>query len=303
MFYLGIVEDNSQKQGLKVRIFHKHTFDKSILPTEDLPFSKLLTSESNIDGISYFRSIENGTTVVCGFLDKDEQYPIVFGSIEKNLDELPNFNIGFSDINQNYPTTTYLNELMNSRLARNEKISQTIVQTKINERETNITCNEQTFSEPENQYNTTYPNNRVLQTRKHIIEIDDTDGSERVHIYHNSGTFNEINPDGSNIEKIKGEKFLSVENDLNIIVHGNANIKSNGDINLNADNINLNGTSDNLVSWDDLNTIYTSLVGLFNEHVHPGVTTGPSSTGQTISQIVAPNLNLNSAKVDTIKIP
>ena len=46
--------------------------------------------------------------------------------------------------------------------------------------------------------NTAYNKNKVTQTRAgHLIELDDTDGSERIRILHSNGSFVEMRPDGS----------------------------------------------------------------------------------------------------------
>ena len=47
-----------------------------------------------------------------------------------------------------------------------------------------------------------YPYNSTMTTRSgHIVEFDDTPGSERVHIFHKSGSYIEILPDGSIVTK------------------------------------------------------------------------------------------------------
>ena len=181
MFFEGIVEKDDVEFGyVKVRIFGKHNRDKTILPTDDLPNAKIVYSgESNIDEISYYRTICNGTWVICGFLDADEQIPIVLGSIVKTVDALPDFTKGFTDENGVYPS----------------KIGTTIP----------------------SEARTNYPHNRVLKTKKHLIEIDDTDGAERINIKHDSGTLILINPDGS----------ITIEaNDINIA----SDINITGDI-------------------------------------------------------------------------
>jgi len=311
MFFQGIVESISLTNygTAKVRIFGKHTEDKTILPTDDLPDAKILyPAESSIDEISYFRTITPGTWVIISFLDKDEQFPIILGSIVKTVNELPNFTQGFTDENSQHPDSNHLTESTISRLARNENIADTISQTKTNGREVGLTSCGTTFSQPANPYNTVYPNNRVLQTKKHIIEIDDTDGSERINIYHYSGTFVEIHPDGTQTEKIKGTKFLSVENDFNIITHGNINVKSDGNINIQGDSIGLNGTADNLVAFTDMQTAFNNLrsdvnthITNYNGHMHPTAGSGLPSAPTVLS--IASTTTMDSAVVSTVTVP
>jgi hypothetical protein len=64
------------------------------------------------------------------------------------------------------------------------------------------------WKEKETKYKSVYPYNKVEQTESgHIFEIDDTKGSERIHQQHRSGTFYEIHPDGSKVEKVMADNF------------------------------------------------------------------------------------------------
>lgn len=56
--------------------------------------------------------------------------------------------------------------------------------------------------EPASKYKTRYPYNNTMTTRSgHILEFDDTPGSERVQIFHKSGSYIEILPDGTIVTK------------------------------------------------------------------------------------------------------
>jgi len=64
------------------------------------------------------------------------------------------------------------------------------------------------WKEKETKYKSVYPYNKVEQTESgHIFEIDDTKGSERIHQQHRSGTFYEVHPDGSKVEKVMADNF------------------------------------------------------------------------------------------------
>ena len=113
--------------------------------------------------------------------------------------------------------------------------------------------------EPKSKYKARYPFNKTLTTKSgHVIEIDDTPKSERIHIYHKSGTYIEMFPDGSlvtksadNTEIVVGEKtsittgnisIVSNDGEINIIASGNINVVSkDGEITLSAPMINING--------------------------------------------------------------
>lgn len=148
--------------------------------------------------------------------------------------------LGFMDPTGKYPTPGYLGDPDTNRLARNAKIQKTIVAIKKTQR-----ISSSAYNEPETQYNSKYPYNKVFQSESgHIIEIDDTPGAERLHIYHKSGTFIECYPDGKMVKKVFGEdheivlgkKDVYITGNLNINVEGDANINSQGNISIKAEN-------------------------------------------------------------------
>src|SRR5690606_3972147 len=50
--------------------------------------------------------------------------------------------------------------------------------------------------EPQSQYAAQYPYNKTITTEGgHVIELDDTPGHERIHLYHKTGSYSEYNPD------------------------------------------------------------------------------------------------------------
>lgn len=95
------------------------------------------------------------------------------------------------------------------------------------------------FTEPKSSYDAQYPYNYTRTTRSgHVIEIDDTPGSERLHTKHTSGTFDEIRPDGSRVLKIVGDSYeivlsdknLNIKGNINVVIEGNANIYNMGNV-------------------------------------------------------------------------
>ena len=59
-----------------------------------------------------------------------------------------------------------------------------------------------TFKEPKSFYDAKYPYNHVHQTESgHVIEMDDTPTAERLHWMHRTGSYMEMNPDGSVVHK------------------------------------------------------------------------------------------------------
>lgn len=93
--------------------------------------------------------------------------------------------------------------------------------------------------EPSTSYGAAYPFNKVITTTGgHAIEIDDTDGAERIHIYHREGSYFEMRPDGSVIYKADGNRYDIttksvtgyVGEDFKLFIDGMARIQVNGEV-------------------------------------------------------------------------
>lgn len=239
-----IIESNDDPLKLgrvQIRIVGKHTdnrynsSDVNYLPISNLPWAQILSPvfSPNISGQCVFGVPEQGTVGICTYIDQDEQLPLLLGTLPKVVESLPDFDKGFSDPSGINPIVAMIGESQISRLARNENITSTIVTTKKADAETSVECADETFSEPETQFDPTYPENKVIETKSgHIIEIDDTIGKERIHFYHKSGTFIEMHPNGDQVAKIKGKGYEIFVDDNNIYVKGNKNVKVDGNENV-----------------------------------------------------------------------
>lgn len=122
-----------------------------------------------------------------------------------------------------------VNEPTISRLSRNEKIEQSIVAIKQGNLASGTMVghissavgsdeglSDDTWQEPKTPYNSLYPFNHVTESESgHTIEIDDSPGAERLHWYHRSGTFNEIHPEGQEVNNVKKSEFNIITEDLN----------------------------------------------------------------------------------------
>jgi len=108
------------------------------------------------------------------------------------------------------------------RLARAESLDKTILQWKVDNRITGVVVNNtrdgddtstvsmSTWDEPNptEVYDALYPFNKVMASESgHIIEIDDTLEHERIHIFHRSGTFDEMQPNGDRVQKTFGNSY------------------------------------------------------------------------------------------------
>ena len=78
-----------------------------------------------------------------------------------------------------------------------------------------------------------YPFNKVWETETgHCFEVDDTPGNGRISNYHNSGTFEEIQADGTKITKVVGDGYDITLKDKRVEIRGSCDIHVAGDASL-----------------------------------------------------------------------
>lgn len=144
---------------------------------------------------------------------------------------------GFQDPNGTYPK--YKNEPDTNRLATGNNLGRTIVLKKEASLKTGVRiANGGTWDQSPNPYNAQYPFNKVTQTESgHVQEWDDTPGSERIHTYHKSGTFSEIDANGTQVNRIVGDGFQVMERNGFIYVKGAYCVTVDGAMNLRTDNV------------------------------------------------------------------
>lgn len=248
VWWVGVAEDRMDplKLGrIRVRILGYHTADKSMIPTESLywafPVQPIVSGAMNGIGVSPTGIVE-GTHVVGFFRDgHDAQDPIILGTLGGISNEVESSQ-GFSDPNGQYPRDDFVEEPDTNRLARNEKIEDTIVQEKKDglDKQVKKSLNDGEWTEPTTPYAAQYPYNHVRETESgHIEEWDDTEGAERFHRYHPSGTFIEDHPDGTQVRKIQSDKYEIVLGDEHIHIkggtdgaQGNLTVTIEGDCNM-----------------------------------------------------------------------
>ena len=86
---------------------------------------------------------------------------------------------------------------------------------------------------PQSPYNAQFPHNYVEESESgHVIQVDDTEGAERLSISHRSGTFIEIHPDGTTVSKVVGERYTVIMSNDTLEIKGNVNVKVDGDVNM-----------------------------------------------------------------------
>jgi predicted chitinase len=142
--------------------------------------------------------------------------------------------LGFKDPNDKYPLKSYTKEPDTNRLARGQSKG-TVNAKKELTRKTGIpTSNStETIDEPKSSFSARYPYNHVTETESgHIREMDDTPGHERIHELHRSGTFYEIDPNGTKVTHIVGDSYEILDRNGVIYISGTCNITIGGAANI-----------------------------------------------------------------------
>lgn len=154
------------------------------------------------------------------------------------IDRQASLQLGFRDPNMKYPLREFLNEPDTNRLARG-RTDGTSVQTRDNTRMTQIPIADgTTWSQPPIPYNAKYPYNRMKASESgHLFEMDDTPDNERVNLMHRSGTFVEMDVNGTQVNRITGDGYEIIDRNGYVYVKGAYSITSEGftSIYVNAD--------------------------------------------------------------------
>ena len=287
IWWMGVVEKINDPLKLgrcKVRCVGWHTDNKSLLPTDDLPWamSSIPVNTNNV------YPPREGDMVFGFFVDgENAQVPIILGVIPGIPLNSANYQQGFNDARtpaelsvapvkpyesaKNYPRK--LDEPTTSRLARNDSDYPSEILTAKKERK-------ESKVEPDSYYNAKYPYNNVYESESgHALEFDDTKGAERIHLYHRLGSYVEWGPEGDRSERVQRNKFevvvgdeqVYVKGDVKIYVDGNYDLEVTGDIRINGQTINLNQGTKGAARIDD--------VTLDNDSETNGPDTGRIITG------------------------
>lgn len=235
--YYGVVENNVDIEKLgrvQVRIVGKHTDNRidptqqDYMPVTDLPWAQTLQSGTIISNeSSHFTVPKNGTVVIISFMDEEEQFPIIMGSVPKIPETLPDFTKGFSDPSGENPTSESLGVSPVSNYATGDPTPKAVTEKKLDV-EAGVTCVNELWSEPPTTFNPSFPDNLVVQQGDNVLELDGTSLNERVNLQHKSGSFQETHPSGLRVTKIKGKEYIIIEGDRNILVKGKSNITAFG---------------------------------------------------------------------------
>ena len=138
----------------------------------------------------------------------------------------------FSDPNSVYPKCEYTQRADTNKLAtNNDDLKTTPKPAKDAARIDNVdTANgAATWHEPPSAYAAKYPYNHVKETESgHVVEFDDTPNAERIHVYHKSGTYVEIDREGTVSMKVMGENYHIFTRNNRIYTQGNMDVTVDG---------------------------------------------------------------------------
>ena len=205
-WFHGVVEDimDPLKMGrVRVRCFGYHIDNRNAIPTSRLPWALCLlpNTSASIAGTGQSAvGILPGTWVIGFFRDgPSAQDPIIIGTVASSTKVKPNATYGFTDPTGTNPTR--LGNDIPSEVTTGTAPSKTALLAKYS---LSVNPTPNAYIAPQ------YPYNQVIHTRAgHVIEYDDTPGSERLSFMHKSGAFIEIDPSGNinicgNTVNIKG---------------------------------------------------------------------------------------------------
>jgi hypothetical protein len=261
IWWVGVVEKISDPLKLgrcKVRCVGWHTDNKSLLPTDNLPWAQSSLPVNTRDTYPP----REGDMVFGFFFDgENAQQPVVLGVLPGIPLFAANRQNGFNDARtsselQSSPRTpaskTYstdgtgikiteksaaesypriLDEPTTSRLARNdENMSKTFVQERKDNVVKSVPTVNGTWTEPTTQYAAKYPYNNVTETESgHVMEFDDTVGKERIQLAHRNGSFQEWFPAGDKVEKITKDNYEIVMGNDRVYIMGKCFVTVQGD--------------------------------------------------------------------------
>ena len=253
-WFVGVVEerDDPDHAGrVKVRCIGYHTENTQDIPTAELPWAHVMMpvtagANSGIGVSPHF--LLQGTWVVGFFRDPAKQEPVILGALPGvNTTTTTNNTIaassasggfspkgGFKDPFGEYPTAPYLG-IPDTNLLAQEKVSDHASNSIKTASESWTTATGTAEQPASTQSKAKYPYNHVMETESgHYIEFDDTEGNERIHIFHKKGTFIEIDAAGNVVIKTVGNVTNIVAGNMDTYVKGNYSITAGGNLDIYA---------------------------------------------------------------------
>ncbi len=275
---------------VQVRIYGWHTDSLVDLPTENLPWASMVHAVNNRSFdtpreddlvFGFFSDGRNAQFpviigIVPGYFTQKPNIGLGFNDLRslETLRYAPKHPIGrtyntdgsgiilleanTADANVlnsfRHPNADEIDKNSITGISRYQNLANTVIQARKSNLDKNIiTANNIRWSEPYPAYNPLYPYNKANETESgHVFELDDTPGSERIHLAHRSGSYVEWFPTGTKVEKITksnyqvvmaddhlhvmGRVMITVDSDALIRVKGDVILESGGKLTANVAN-------------------------------------------------------------------
>ena len=249
--YYGVVEDRNDTDKLgrvRVRVVGIHTQNKQDIPTDDLPWSLVMTptTSPSASGVGATPYLVEGSWVVLIFLDENFQESLVIGTLPGRALEQRSGSVGFSSPTGAFPRykdapdlsmVSQPGEVLNhpTMLSREETRATDIVRAQaqklsaVSADKTAEGFYERTvYSEPSvnaTRAHDQYPLTYVEEFEGgHVVEYGNTPGEERYSYTHPAGLYHEFDGAGGFTQKIVGPHVEVTLNDRDIFVRGDCNI-------------------------------------------------------------------------------
>tara|TARA_S200002703_G_scaffold121024_3_gene106860 strand:- start:705 stop:1694 length:990 start_codon:yes stop_codon:yes gene_type:complete len=272
-WFTGVIEDINDPLEMgryKVRCFGYHSEIREQIQTDNLPWAHVMmpVTSASTSGIGHSATgLLAGSWVIGFFRDgSNAQDPVIMGSVPSMSETEPRPEIGFSDPTGTYPKKDTLNKPDTPRPARKDfNEDESYKRKKELQRQANDgacwTLNNLGKINPE------YPTNHVYKSESgHVLEFDDTSGSERISLFHKAGSFYEITQDGDNHIVISGNNYEVVIKDKNVYVKGDLTMCVDGDVNTKVGgNYNLDVSGDYVANISGQHNITASQTNIFND--------------------------------------
>ncbi len=253
-FFIGVVEDvndPSERNRVRVRIFGKHSEDITLIPTERLPWSNVMmpVTAASVPGVGVSIGLVQGSWVVGMYLDKDQSENVIIGSLPSESTARPKGS-GFRDPEGIHPrengsdtplvarSTDFSNDMVYTQ-KRGLHIEKIAIATPAKCGTLDKSKHESYFENKsfdmikyDSVIQPKYPDNKVYKTEGgHCTEFDDTPNYERISEMHSpSGTYREIVADGSSTTVVVGDNYQVVHKSNNIYIQGNCNVTVDGEM-------------------------------------------------------------------------
>lgn len=253
-WFVGVVEENNDETSkdklmigrCRVRILGVHSPTKVMddetgegIPVDKLiwgtPIMPPIYSSMGGIGVSPANRIMQGSWVLCMSMDGNKMQEVyIMGTIKgRPIERLNPNNQGFCDPDNVYPTDDMLHNPDTHALAMGGG-GGFIVEHKNGNRNEDIRMGSYnggggSWSQPISPYAAKYPFNLVYGSESgHVKEVDDSKGAQRLHWYHNSGTFIEIDAEGTKVCKTVGDDYEITVKDRNVLIKGDLNVTVEG---------------------------------------------------------------------------